>query len=195
LLWVSTSSGFDPTVVAPAYDSPQVNFTVNGTTGTTYYIRMAFYDVYSKVPSGLNISAEQSVTIGFIGAGDIDPNALKSFIIVVASENLAAGDLVNVWNNAGVANARKADASVSGKDAHGFVLAGVSTSANATVYLEGPNTGVTGLTPGRQFLSDSTAGRSTSTAPTTATHVCQVVGFASSATSLIFERGDPVIRA
>lgn len=64
--------------------------------------------------------------------------------IIVASEALAAGALVNVYDNAGVPNARNADATVAGKEAVGFVLAAVASGANATVYFEGTITGLTG---------------------------------------------------
>src|SRR3954462_1256812 len=66
---------------------------------------------------------------------------------ITASEALAAGDLVNIWNSTG-AKVRKADATTAGKEAHGFVLAAVSSSATATVYFEGTDTGVSGLTAG-----------------------------------------------
>ena len=35
--------------------------------------------------------------------------------VVPSSENLAAGDLVNLWNDSGTIKARKADATTSGK--------------------------------------------------------------------------------
>lgn len=115
--------------------------------------------------------------------GIVAPTAL-----VPASEALAAGDLVNIWNNAGTANARKADASTTGKQADGFVLAAVLNAATATVFFPGDeDTQVTGLTPGRQFLSDTTPGKCTTTVPTTAGHLVQPVGTATSATVLIFE--------
>lgn len=114
---------------------------------------------------------------------------------IVASEALAAGDLVNIWNNAGTANVRKADASVSGKEAHGFVLAAVSALASATVYFEGTNTQCTGLTPGPQFLSGATAGKTVATAPTGTGKVVQRVGFAISATALNFDGSDPIVLA
>ena len=113
---------------------------------------------------------------------------------IVSSENLAAGDLVNIWNNAAVANVRKADATVAGKEAHGFVLSAVTAPAAATVYFEGSNTGVTGLTPGPQFLS-TTAGRCTATAPSAAGNVVQRVGFATSATNVNFQSQTPVVLA
>lgn len=114
---------------------------------------------------------------------------------VVASETLAAGDLVNIWNNAGTANARKADASTSGKEAHGFVLAGFAAAAAATVYFEGTNTQQTGLTPGVQFLSATTPGKATNTAPTGTGKVVQRVGLATSATSFNCEVSDPIVLA
>jgi hypothetical protein len=113
---------------------------------------------------------------------------------VISSENLAAGDLVNIWDSAGTANARKADATTAGKEAHGFVLSAVTSPASATVYFEGTNTAVTGLTPGNQFLA-TTAGLSTSTAPSGAGNAAQRVGVATSATSLNFEAKPPIILA
>lgn len=112
---------------------------------------------------------------------------------VTASEALAAGDLVNIWNSSG-AKARKADASVAGKYAHGFVLAAVSSSGSALVYRSGANTGVTGLTPGDQFLS-TTPGLATGTAPSGTGNVVQRVGMASAATELEFLAGDPIVLA
>lgn len=113
---------------------------------------------------------------------------------IVSSENLAAGDLVNIWNNTGTANVRKADATVAGKEAHGFVLSAVTSPAAATVYFEGSNTGVTGLTPGPQFLA-TTAGLCTVTAPAASGNVVQRVGFATSATNVNFQSQTPVVLA
>jgi hypothetical protein len=107
---------------------------------------------------------------------------------ITASEALSAGDFVNIWNSTG-AKARKADASVQGKEAWGFVLAGVSNGATATVYLAGPNTGVTGHTPGPVFLSASVPGAATATAPSGSGQIIQSVGVAFSATAINFVPG------
>ncbi|MFN0027720.1 MAG: hypothetical protein ACKV2O_11175, partial [Acidimicrobiales bacterium] len=61
-----------------------------------------------------------------------------------------------------------------------------------TVYFEGSDTGVTGLTPGVQFLS-TTPGLATATAPSGAGQVVQRVGFATSATALNFQSNDPIV--
>lgn len=118
---------------------------------------------------------------------------------ILASENLAAGDFVNIYNNAGTANCRKADATVAsaGEQAHGFVLNNVTSGQNATVYFEGPNTAVTGLTAGVTYvLSHSTPGGvvALASASTTAGHILQVVGVATSATEINVEIAKPIIR-
>lgn len=114
--------------------------------------------------------------------------------LIQASENLAAGDVVNIWNSAGQFRVRKADATTVGKEAHGFVLAVVTSGANANVYLEGTITGLTGLVPGKYYLS-TTPGQVVATAPSASGNVVQVVGTAVSASELTFESGDGVILA
>jgi hypothetical protein len=113
---------------------------------------------------------------------------------IATSESLAAGDLVNVFNSTG-AKVRKADSSVSGKEAHGFVLSVFTHPTTATVYFEGSNTQVTGLTPGVQYLDPANPGKSTNTAPTTAGQVVQRVGFATAAAVLNFQSEVPVLLA
>ena len=112
---------------------------------------------------------------------------------VAASEALAAGDWVNVWSSTG-AKVRKADATTAGKEAHGFVLAAVSSGANALVYFEGTNTQVTGQTPGPVYLQ-TTAGTGGATIPSASGNVVQNLGVALSATEVNFERGTPVVLA
>ena len=112
---------------------------------------------------------------------------------ITASENLAAGDWVNVWNNSG-AKVRKADATTAGKDTHGFVLAAFTSGNPATVYFEGTNTHVTGQTPGPVYLQ-TTAGAGGATPPSASGNVVQQIGVAVSATAVNFERGTPVVLA
>ena len=113
--------------------------------------------------------------------------------VIVTSEALAAGDFVNIHNSTG-AKARKADATTAGKEAHGFVLAAVTSGGNATVYFEGTNTQVTGQTPGNVYLQ-TTAGTGGATIPSASGNVVQQLGVAISATSINFERGAPVTLA
>lgn len=141
-----------------------------------------------KIPQ-LDASGRLSSTFLPVGIG-ADTTSLP------ATETLAAGDLVNVWNSSGTASVRKADATAEGKEAHGFVTAAVTSGATATVYFEGRITGKTGLTPGaRQYLSASTPGAVTATAPTTSGNVVQYVGIAVSATEIDFEKEDTITLA
>lgn len=133
------------------------------------------------------------------GDGRLDASVLPVGIgadvaIIEASEALAAGDEVNIWNDAGAFKVRKADATVAGKESQGFVLSAFALGTPATVYFEGTNTAKTGLTPGVQFLS-TTAGQVQAAAPTGAGQVVQRVGFATSATAMNYQSGVPVVLA
>lgn len=109
---------------------------------------------------------------------------------IVASEALTAGDFVNIWDNAGTRNVRKADAS-NGREASGFVLSNAANAAIATVMLSGLNNAVTGLTIGRRYLSATTPGASTATAPSAVGQIYQPIGFAVSTTGILFEYDQP----
>ena len=114
---------------------------------------------------------------------------------VEASEDLAAGDLVNIWDDSGTAKCRKADASVFGKEANGFVLTSVTTGNNAVIYFEGTNNQLSGMTPGKtQFLS-TTPGQVTETPPIGVGNVVQIVGKSFSATEMNFESNITIILA
>lgn len=133
-------------------------------------------------------------------AGKLDNSVMPTGIgavtkVALASENISAGDLVNLYNNAGTINARKADAS-NGRRAVGFVLSAVTSGNNATVYLDGNITGLTSLTPGAVlYLSGSAAGGLTSTAPSTSGYISQEIGVALSATEVTFEPQQPITLA
>ena len=139
--------------------------------------------------------------IGLDSTGRIDPSMMPVGVgadikNLVTSEDLSAGDLVNVWDDSGTVKARKADASTSGKEAIGFVLAAVVAPAAVDVYFEGVNTQLTGLTKGAKYwLSDTVAGGVTTTPPADTGEVLQRVGFAVSDTELSFEPMEPIIRA
>jgi hypothetical protein len=106
-------------------------------------------------------------------------------ITVTASEALSAGNFVNLWNNAGTLNVRKADNTATGKEADGYVLAAVSNGATATVYLSGLNNQCTSLTVGSTYYL-GTGGAPTTTAPSSTGNVVQELGFAVSATAIEF---------
>lgn len=131
--------------------------------------------------------------------GKLDPSFMPTGIaaptqVIVASEALAAGDLVNVWSSTG-AKVRKADATVAGKEANGYVLASVASSGNATVYFSDILVGLSGLTPGASYFLSTSAGVATSTPPTASGNVVQPIGKATSATTIAFEQQTPIVLA
>lgn len=157
------------------------------------------------------VLTEVEATVASAGAGDggkvvaldagghLDETVLPSTVgaqvtSVAASENIADGDIVNIWLDSGTPKARKADADSINTRAVGFVKAGYTTSEMVTVYLSGTNDHVTGLTVGPVYLS-TTAGGITSTPPSGSGDIVQPIGFAISATELAFNPGPPVVLA
>jgi hypothetical protein len=108
-------------------------------------------------------------------------------VVLTASENIAAGALINVWDNAGVAEAQNANATDATKPADGFAVVAATTGQQVQVMLPGQvDTELTGLTPGALYFLDVNPGGVVATPPSTAGNLVQQVGKAISATSLIF---------
>lgn len=152
--------------------------------------------VNGKASSAGAGDADKLVALG--ADGRIDSTMMPTGIgadtaSITTSEALAAGDFVNIWSSTG-AKVRKADATIAGKEAMGFVLAAYGSGVPATVYFEGTNTGVTGQTPGNVFLS-TTAGLAAAAAPSASGNAVQRIGFATSATSINFQSQTPVTLA
>jgi len=119
--------------------------------------------------------------------------AVSAFTITLpAYENLSAGDFVNIFDDAGVTKVRKADASAN-KPAHGYVLDDVAAGSDATVYFDGHNTKLSGLTVGTYyFLSDTTPGGVTNTPPSTTGYFIQRLGIAIDNTTIDVEIEPPI---
>ena len=103
--------------------------------------------------------------------------------------------LVNIWTSSGTVSARNADGSTTGKQADGFVLSAVASGGQATVYLSGLDTAVTGLTAGLAYLSATTAGGVSTTGATTAGQTYQQVGVVTATGVLQFSPQVPVQRS
>ena len=124
--------------------------------------------------------------------GQIDitmfPSGLANTIIAPASEDLAAGDAVNLWDDSGTIKLRKADASTIAKRAHGMTLAAFLSGASVTAYKDGAITGLSGLTPGAGYYLSTTPGGLALVAAvagyTTSGNIIQYLGVAESATKL-----------
>ena len=158
--------------------------------------------------------AEQEVITTSAGAGDtgkiagldatgrFDASMMPVGVVpdvklLTASENLAAGDYVNIWDDGGITKVRKADATSVGKRAHGYVLAVALLGNQASVYFEGLNNQVSGLTGGGlQFLSAANPGLTTSTPPSDTTgYIVQKIGISLSATEIATEISSPIVLA
>lgn len=122
----------------------------------------------ARVFSAINILAQALDT--YTGAG----------LVAIFSETVIAGDLINVYNNAGVLTARLASAADTTKPANGFAPLAVTSGHTGAIYPIGVISELSGLTPGAiYYLSDTTPGGRKSTQPT----VIQPVGFALSSTT------------
>lgn len=118
----------------------------------------------------------------------VAPNSL----VIVTTELIAAGALVNVTNVSGK-KARNADAAT-GRVAHGFTISGAASGGNCTVFFGGQITGLTGKTPGAfQYLG--AAGALTETPPVAAGSILQTVGVADDTVSVAFDAQPPITLA
>lgn len=116
-------------------------------------------------------------------------------VSAAASESLAAGDFVNLWDDAGVLKVRKADNS-NNRRADGYVKVVVSSAASATVYrLNTINANRSGLTPGAEYWLGTAGGVISSPLdPVTDTgKTDQYLGIAKSATELVTVEYEPVL--
>lgn len=153
-------------------------------------------EVFATVVSTGVTNANQIVALD--SGGHLDPSVLPTGVgadVVVApsSENLTAGQFVNVYNNTGALNVRKADATNNTKPCHGFVLVSVTSPANATVYLLGSlNNQQSGLTIGSDYWLDTTPGGITTTSPTTSGNISQFIGRALATTTIQFSNESTV---
>ena len=133
-------------------------------------------------------------------SGKLDPSVLPTGIgadvaVLPSTENLSAGDYVNIFDDGGTPSVRLAD-STNGRDAHGFVTEVVTAPANATIFFEGSNANLSGLTAGdRQYLD--AAGAPTNVPPSTAggDTISQFLGIAVNATTINTDIDDCVLLA
>ena len=132
---------------------------------------------------------------GKLVSGHMPDGVGSDTLVAPASEDLVAGDLVCQFNDSGTLKIRKADSTVAGKEAKGFVKVGVSTSASATMYLSGSNAYRTGMTLGAEQFLHTVAGGVTETAPVASGNVVQILGIANSTTSFTFAPEIRCVRA
>lgn len=129
--------------------------------------------------------------------GKFDPSLMPAgvaaeTVVAPASENLAAGEFVNLWNDAGTLKVRLADAD-NARPADGYVKAAVTAPANATVYPLGTlNSDLSGLTPDTVYFLGTAPGAVTDDISAYGDgDIVQRLGKAVSATEILTERNIP----
>lgn len=95
MVWVETSSGFDPYATVPKFDSTGSNFTFLASPTQTYYVRTAAYDLFGK--TGLNISAAITVATGFDLNDAVAPGVPAGLTLTSSMLTPTQGKLVATW--------------------------------------------------------------------------------------------------
>ncbi len=162
------------------------------------YLKAGTNGIPTEITAVVTATADSIVSTdstGRIAQAQMPTGVGPESVDVPASVDLVAGDFVNFHDNVGATNVRKADATDATKQAHGFVLDAVVSPASATVYVDGQNDSVTGLTPAVEYFLSTTPGGVTTTAPAGSGNLVQSVGVATLAGSLVFKPVKNVIRA
>lgn len=152
--------------------------------GRLIYLKFQSFNVFGNSLEDLSTCTAYTFTptgSGFSGADGGTTGAPAP-----AGEDLGAYQLVNIYDDAGVAKLRKADATTAGKEAHAFVAAAALTGDAAIPSFFGEIGGFVGLTPGAPIYLDIVAGGASMVAPSASGNVVQVVGYAVDATKVRF---------
>ncbi|MFO1351907.1 MAG: hypothetical protein U1F68_15035 [Gammaproteobacteria bacterium] len=165
----------------------------NGVVTLAKMANMATNKLLGRSTAGSGAPEEISVGSGLsLTSGTLSSTGGSSSRTETASEALTAGDIVSYHNSSG-AKVRKANATDNTKPAQGFVLANVSNGATGSVF--GPGqvvSGLSSLTIGADYYLSTTGGGITTTKPSTVGNVVQRVGWAVSATELMFQPDVPL---
>jgi hypothetical protein len=130
----------------------------------------------------------QTDSTGRIDVSMMPIGVAAEVVIGTAGEALTSGNFVNIYSGATGLAVRKADATTSAKPADGFVVTSYSNAqSGVTVYMvSNTNTALTSLTIGAEYWLDTTAGAITITPPSASGNIVQLLGRATSTTSLMF---------
>jgi hypothetical protein len=137
---------------------------------------LAGVTAYTYTPTGAGIAAGGG-TGGGAGA------------TVTAVGAIAAGKLVNVYDNAGVLSVRLADATDPAKFANGYVRGPIADAALGIANFTGMNTSLAPAFKGEAWLSETSPGDIQSTPPVAAGSIIQSVGVALPGFGLAFQPG------
>lgn len=189
------------TPVAAAYNSP-VNFYLPQNPPTDIkdpVAQQAFNELYNAIQNVIQ------ALITFCGIGPQSASLWPSLagspstllegnlnrLYVTASELIPLGAAVNLFNNAGVLNARNANATTNAKPADGFCTTsgGIALGAVGEVQLGHGVVNLVGLVIGQRYWLSTVNGLITTVAPVAAGNIEQYVGIAIDVTSVFFNLG------
>jgi len=155
---------------------------------------LPLYTAINQIQAGLTqfcgIAQQTSDTWGDLAASRTVYPQNHHRLYLPAGEAISYGYMVNLYNNAGVLNARNANATNNTKMCHGYCNE-IGGSAGGGAYTEvivlSGMVITSGLTPGTRYFLATTNGLITATAPVAAGNIEQVVGIALSATEFLFD--------
>lgn len=156
-------------------------------------------DTLTTAISASTGAGDASKIVATDGTGRIDSTLMPVGIgadteTIAATENLAAGDFVNIFNNTGTRGVRKAGVD-NNRPANGFVLSAVTSGQNATVYKSGTNTGLSSLTHGTEYFLGNNGAATATPAIAAPAQLIQSLGYASDTTEILFVFQSPTLIA
>jgi hypothetical protein len=179
---------------APSFGGPitsQMGGTGTNSTATNGQIPIGSTVGGQYTPGTITAGSGITVTNG-AGSITIAATASANTVTLMASENIAAGALINIWNSSGTAKIRNADASTS-RAAQGWAPSAITSGNTGTVTIgNGADSSISGLTIGSNYFLDATGG--VTTTPPGAGNLLQQVGFASDAAVLQVQLGNATQR-
>jgi predicted phage tail protein len=137
LIWMSETTGFTPGPDNLVYNGPGNVITLPGTSGVTYYLRLAAYDLFGT--TGLNVSQEYSVTTAYVNNADLAPAFISEFndmsgelITVSGSVSTLSGSVTTLGSQMGTVESQYVVKINSGGKIAGFGLATTSPDADGS---------------------------------------------------------------
>jgi hypothetical protein len=136
-------------------------------------------------------AAQGGDIVALDSTGKLDLSVLPTGVgaevtVIQATENLSAGDFVNIYDDSGNIRCRLSDNS-NGRRADGFVKASVTSGNNASIYRVGLNDDLIGLTLGaKYYLGNAGQVINSATIDLDADALYQFLGVAQSATGISF---------
>lgn len=162
--------------------------------GVTLYLKFQSFNIWHQALEDLagcttyTFTATGVASGGLYTGGDgvvVTPNPDGSFTLtaatqvsVEATEDIAAHDFVNLYDDAGDMRVRLADATDPAKFANGFARAAILTGATGDIHLSGLNAVTVATTASRVWLSETIPGGFQTTAPAADGSINQPLGVA-----------------